>query len=156
MACTRCWAALLPRQRRRAGLLPVCWRAPLRTTAGPVLWCSVHTGGDLYAPGLASYGIAPDRVLVVRPKDTEETFWAMEEGLRSGAVAAVLGHLGDGARPPSHTAFRRFAVGGRTRRCAGGVAADGRPCARSRTGGDALACACRAKCAYGTGCHVAR
>jgi protein ImuA len=78
------------------------------TTTGPVLWCSVHTGGDLYAPGLASYGIAPDRVLVVRPKDTEETFWAMEEGLRSGAVAAVLGHLGDGARPPSHTAFRRL------------------------------------------------
>lgn len=76
--------------------------------SGPVLWCSAHTTGDLYAPGLASYGIPPDRVLVVRPKDADETFWAMEEGLRSGAVAAVLGYFGAGARVPGHTAFRRL------------------------------------------------
>jgi protein ImuA len=68
----------------------------------PVLWC--RPGHDLYAPGLVSYGLDPARVLLAHPRDATETLWAMEEGLRSGALAAVIGEVEN----PTQTAFRRL------------------------------------------------
>lgn len=68
----------------------------------PVLWC--RRNHDLYAPGLQRYGVSPERVLLAHPKNDTDMLWAMEEGLRSGAVAAVIGE----ADNPSHTAFRRL------------------------------------------------
>jgi len=44
-----------------------------------------------YAPGLAQRGLDPARVLVATPLTRVETLWAMEQALRSGACAAVLG-----------------------------------------------------------------
>lgn len=43
-----------------------------------------------YAPALAAAGLDLSRLLVVRSSNTEDSLWAMEEALRSGACAAVL------------------------------------------------------------------
>lgn len=62
--------------------------------------------GAVYGPGLSVFGIDPERLLIVSPKRTEDALWALEEGLRSGALAAVIGHLDDVALTPA----RRLAL----------------------------------------------
>lgn len=57
----------------------------------PVLWCL--TRDDLYAPGLAAFGLDPAALVVARAADNAGVLWAMEEGLRSGAFAAVAGEV---------------------------------------------------------------
>lgn len=57
----------------------------------PVLWCLQNL--DLYGPGLASFGFEPDRLIVVRARRRSEVLWAMEEGLRCRALAAVVGEV---------------------------------------------------------------
>lgn len=57
----------------------------------PVLWCLWRP--DLYAPGLARYGLAPGRLILVQARNDQEISWAMEEGLRNPALAAVVGEL---------------------------------------------------------------
>lgn len=60
-----------------------------RLAAGrAVLWCLAR--GDLYAPGLPAFGLDPARLLLVRTPRPEDALWAAEEGLRSGALAAVV------------------------------------------------------------------
>lgn len=44
-----------------------------------------------YAPALEERGLDPTRVMVTTPLARLETLWAMEQALRSGACAAVLG-----------------------------------------------------------------
>jgi protein ImuA len=63
-----------------------------RRHGGPVLWCLA--ADDLYAPGLAAHGLPPERLIVARCRDDTDILWAMEEGLRSAALAAVLGEIG--------------------------------------------------------------
>jgi cell division inhibitor SulA/protein ImuA len=43
-----------------------------------------------YAPALAQSGLALERCLVVRPAHREDSLWAAEQALRSGACGAVL------------------------------------------------------------------
>jgi hypothetical protein len=43
-----------------------------------------------YAPALAKAGIALECCMVVRPAHREDTLWAAEQALRSGACGAVL------------------------------------------------------------------
>lgn len=69
-----------------------------------VLWCS--TGSDVFAPGLACAGLAPDRVIHVRPPDEAGVLLAMEEALRHPGLSAVLGEL---TRLPM-TASRRLVL----------------------------------------------
>jgi len=58
----------------------------------PVLWCrSDEDMGVPYAPGLTQGGLASEDVIFARASKPAERLWAMEEGLRSGAFAAVLG-----------------------------------------------------------------
>jgi protein ImuA len=59
---------------------------------GPVLWCLARD--DLYAPGLAAFGLGPESLILARAGDGTGVLWAMEEGLRSGAFAAVAGEVG--------------------------------------------------------------
>ncbi|HEY6334528.1 MAG TPA: hypothetical protein VI113_01465 [Alphaproteobacteria bacterium] len=58
-----------------------------------VLWCAA--GNGLYGPGLAGYGLDTRRLVLVRGRSQADLLWAMEEGLRSGAVAAVVGEVPD-------------------------------------------------------------
>jgi protein ImuA len=63
---------------------------------GPVLWCSSEAGRygpRLYGPGLAGFGLAPERLILVRARRPADLLWAMEEGLRSPGLGAVLGQV---------------------------------------------------------------
>ncbi len=60
--------------------------------AGPVLWAAPEgRARGLYGPGLARLGLPTERALVVAGRDNTDVLWALEEGLNSGAVAAVAG-----------------------------------------------------------------
>lgn len=59
---------------------------------GQVLWAVARR--DLFAPGLASAGLTPDRILFARCRDDAETLAVMEESVRHGSLAAVLGEIG--------------------------------------------------------------
>lgn len=72
-----------------------------------VLWCErpwTLDAGALYGPALLQFGIDPARLILVRVRRDNDALWAMEEGLRCGQVAAVVGELGD----ISLTASRRL------------------------------------------------
>lgn len=78
---------------------------------GPaLLWCQQrHVArelGRLHAPGLQHLGIAAERVVLAETANREETLWAMEEGLASGALAVVVGIVDDVALTPA----RRLAL----------------------------------------------
>jgi protein ImuA len=61
---------------------------------GPVLWC-LEDGRDdtVHAPGLATLGLPPGRLLLVRGRDGAAVLWSMEEGLRCPALGAVVGQV---------------------------------------------------------------
>ena len=60
-------------------------------TKGKVLWCIARP--DLFAPGLAQAGLAPDRVIYVEAGDDRAVLACMEEGLRHGGLGAVVGEV---------------------------------------------------------------
>jgi protein ImuA len=57
-----------------------------------VLW--VLPRRDLFAPGLAAVGLTPERLLYAECRNDEEVLAVMEEGLRHGGLAAVVGEVG--------------------------------------------------------------
>lgn len=63
--------------------------ARLAGETGTILWARHEHG--LYGPGLIAFGVDPARLIVVRTRAEADLFWAVEEGLRSGALAAVVG-----------------------------------------------------------------
>ena len=78
------------------GALGFCAALLARLTAagGPVLWCqrgSIAGRGELYAPGLAGFGLDPSRLILVRTRNDDDLLWAMQEGLRCARLAAVVG-----------------------------------------------------------------
>ena len=78
-ASTLFFAALAARFSRAAG-------------QGQVLWAVARR--DLFAPGLAQAGLTPDRLLCAQCRDDAETLAVMEEGVRHGSLAAVIGEAG--------------------------------------------------------------
>jgi protein ImuA len=59
--------------------------------SGTVLWALRRR--DLFAPGLARAGLAPDRLLYAECGSNEDVLAVMEEGLRHGGLAAVVGEV---------------------------------------------------------------
>ena len=62
---------------------------------GQILWVHRITGGltaPPYAPALAAF-LDPARVILASSRRVEDALWTMEEGLRCGAIAAVLGEI---------------------------------------------------------------
>lgn len=60
---------------------------------GTILWAARQA--DLYAPALAGFAVATDRLLLARTESDGGTLWALEEGLRCPDLAAVVGEVGD-------------------------------------------------------------
>ncbi len=60
-----------------------------------VLWChsAFPRRSELYGPGLLSFGLLPSRLLLVRPRREVDGLWVLQEGLRSGALAAAVGEV---------------------------------------------------------------
>jgi protein ImuA len=69
---------------------------------GTVLWTLGRH--DLFAPGLALAGLPPGRVLYAEAHRDEDVLAVMEEGLRHGGLAAVVGEV----RRAGMTATRRL------------------------------------------------
>ena len=82
------------------------WLAKLQA-AGPVLWilrAAARASIDLYAPGLSQQGLSqqglvrqrldPDRLILVSARRDDEALWAMEEGLKSKGLGAVIAEIG--------------------------------------------------------------
>jgi protein ImuA len=92
------------------------------TRGRPVLWMAARD--DLYPPGLAGLGLAPERLLMVRPGPAAQGLWALEEAVRCTGLSGVLGEV----RGIDFTAARRLQLAAR----ASGVAAlllnRGQPC----------------------------
>ncbi len=62
-----------------------------------VLWAL--TRRDLFAPALAQSGLAPDRILYAECGNDDEALAVMEEGVRHGSLAAVVGDVGRALMP---------------------------------------------------------
>jgi len=80
----------------------------------PVLWVTEvraeREAGRLYGPGLSALAFDPGAFMVVRAQRTRDVLWAMEEGLRSGAVHAVVGEMDKPGPRLDLTATRRLAL----------------------------------------------
>ncbi|MAH84938.1 MAG: hypothetical protein CBB68_11680 [Rhodospirillaceae bacterium TMED8] len=63
----------------------------LASQKAPVLWC--RSAENLYAPGLELFQLNKDNLIFVNTSKNQQLLWSMEEGLRSGALAAVLGEI---------------------------------------------------------------
>jgi len=57
----------------------------------PVLWCPL--GDDLHAPGLAGFGLGPDRLILAIPANAAQAAWVMEEALRCPGLACVVAEM---------------------------------------------------------------
>ncbi len=68
-----------------------------QAVAKTILFCAtldtMREVGRLYGPGLKELGVAPQQLLIVETAKPAETLWAMEEGLKSQALGAVIGCL---------------------------------------------------------------
>lgn len=77
-----------------ASLFLAALAARFSRAAGPgdqVLWAMVRR--DLFAPGLAQAGLTPERLLFAQCRDDAELLAVMEEGVRHGSLAAVIGEV---------------------------------------------------------------
>jgi protein ImuA len=113
------------------GSVPAAFIAGLCARLDPakqILWCQAGAD-DLYGPGLAASGLLPERLMLTRARNTVDLLWAMEEGLRTRALAVVVGEVAELPGPASRrlqlaaetsgvTAFalRRFRVPSATAR----------------------------------------
>jgi protein ImuA len=62
----------------------------LMAAAGYAAWIGPRS--DLFAPGLAALGLAPERLIVVRARGAT-ALWALEEALRSPGLVAALAEV---------------------------------------------------------------
>ena len=80
---------------------------------GRVLWVveAVAAGeaGALYGPGLDGFGLPARRLVVLAVRRPIDALWAMEEGLKTPGLAAVVAELLDGAAADL-TASRRLSL----------------------------------------------
>ncbi len=85
-----------------------------RLGPGTLLWCRQPSGASdapPYAPALAAW-FDPARLLMVTARRDEDLFWAMEEGLHTPGIAAVIGEFAHShaQRAADLTAARRLSL----------------------------------------------
>lgn len=69
-----------------AGLLGALMRG-----GGVCVWVSASR--TLFPPSLKTFGIEPDRIIFVDLKRERDVLWAMEEALKCGGLASVVGEI---------------------------------------------------------------
>ena len=82
-----------------------------------ILWIltdyAAGEGGGPYGPGLDLFGMALERLLILRVAKPVDVLWAMEEALRCRAVACVIAELTSDGSAADLTATRRLAIAAR-------------------------------------------
>ncbi|BAU53777.1 ImuA family protein [Mucilaginibacter gotjawali] len=68
------------------GLLSV-----LMQNGGVCVW--IGLSGNLYPSALKAFGVDPDKVIFINLLKDKDVLWAMEESLKCGGLAAVIGEL---------------------------------------------------------------
>lgn len=76
--------------------------------SGAIVWCCDNHegrgskrdaesafGGTWYPPAAAALGIPAERLILLKPRDTKETLWALAECLRCKGVSVTIARLGD-------------------------------------------------------------
>jgi|SRR5579885_8843 len=67
------------------------------TRGSTIVWIAedlaLAESGTVYGPGLATFGLRPERLLTVAAACRRDLLWAMEEALRCRAICAVIGEL---------------------------------------------------------------
>ena len=63
-----------------------------------------------YGPGLLSFGLDPDALVLVRAANMGELLWAAEEAIACRAVAAVVADIGSHSKLLDFTASRRLSL----------------------------------------------
>lgn len=58
---------------------------------GICLWIS--TSRSLFPPALKNFGVDPDRIIFIDLKQKKDILWSMEEALKCGSLAAVIGEI---------------------------------------------------------------
>jgi protein ImuA len=80
----------------------------------PILWISedfaTRENGALYGPGLALYGLDPDRLVLIHTADAKDALWGLEEALKCRAPAVVVGEIWTLAKTYDLTASRRLVL----------------------------------------------
>ncbi|MFM7273503.1 MAG: translesion DNA synthesis-associated protein ImuA [Gammaproteobacteria bacterium] len=66
-----------------------------------------------YAPALQALGLRLERLLVLRPAREADLLWSLEQVLRSGACAGLVGWLPAGQRASGYATLRRLQVAAR-------------------------------------------
>jgi protein ImuA len=66
--------------------------------------------GAPYGPGLAAFGVAPERLVIVYARRPEQVLWSMEQALRLSALTAVIGEIRGATRAVDLVATRRLAL----------------------------------------------
>lgn len=88
--------------------------AALAAQPKPALWIvqdyAAFEAGLPYGPGLALYGLAMPRLIMLRVAQPRDALWAMEEALKSGAVAIVVAELARDGAGTDLTATRRLSL----------------------------------------------
>jgi protein ImuA len=69
--------------------------------------------GALFGPGLTALGLPMERLLLLRVARAADVLWAMEEGLKSRVLSAVVAELTDDGACADLTATRRLALAAR-------------------------------------------
>jgi protein ImuA len=68
----------------------------LQETNIPALWLLPSAARhSLYGPGLVSRGVDPSHLIIARSRTHRDGLWSLEEALKSGAFALVLGELSE-------------------------------------------------------------
>ena len=91
----------------RGALHEVCAASPgsgvafaailLANCGGQVLWIATEQESNLvWPPGLVSFGLTPDKLILARAARWPEALWAMEEALRCPALGAAVLMAGSG------------------------------------------------------------
>lgn len=77
--------------------MPGCGASTLAFTAAAAAMKSTHgfvviidTQHNIYPPALASWGIDLEKIVLVRPQSDVDALWAVDQSLRTPAVAAVV------------------------------------------------------------------
>ncbi|MEN6543394.1 damage-inducible mutagenesis protein [Parvibaculum sp.] len=80
--------------------------------SAPLLWCEGGRGsldmGGLYGPGLAAFGLDPARLVLISPAREVDLLWVLEEALKLGAFAAIVGEIDGRAKALDLVATRRL------------------------------------------------
>lgn len=91
-----------------AGLAARC----IRETGKAAAW--IGSQETLFLPGLASFGIEPQDLIIVTPKDDDGALWAAEECLRGGGLGCVVTEVRDLSLVASRRLQLAAEVGGST------------------------------------------